>query len=80
MSAAPSVCRRRVLRPAKGADGNPVADGLLRDPESPALGEDEDYRTVYWDLMEWIKLRFDAERISSPFPERDVHLFEASMP
>jgi len=30
--------------------------------------------------MEWIKLRFDAERISSPFPERDVHLFEASMP
>lgn len=34
-----------------------------------------DYWTVYWDLTRMVKERFDAERISFPFPQRDVHLF-----
>ena len=34
----------------------------------------EDYWTVYWDLMREVKLRFDAEGISIPFPQRDVHV------
>lgn len=33
-----------------------------------------DYWTVYWDLTREIKLRFDKEDISIPFPQRDVHL------
>jgi small conductance mechanosensitive channel len=35
----------------------------------------EDYWAVYWDLTEAIKRRFDAEDISIPFPQRDVHLY-----
>jgi len=33
-----------------------------------------DYWDVYWDLTEAVKKRFDAEGISIPFPQRDVHL------
>jgi small conductance mechanosensitive channel len=33
-----------------------------------------DYWEVYWDLTEQVKQRFDAEGISIPFPQRDVHL------
>ncbi len=35
----------------------------------------DDYWTVYWDLTREVKLRFDAEGISIPFPQRDVHLY-----
>ena len=34
-----------------------------------------DYWAVLWDVTEKMKLRFDAEGISIPFPQRDVHLF-----
>jgi small conductance mechanosensitive channel len=34
-----------------------------------------DYWDVYWDLMREVKLRFDREGISIPFPQRDVHLY-----
>lgn len=34
----------------------------------------ENYWLVYFDLTEQVKLRFDAEGISIPFPQRDVHL------
>lgn len=34
-----------------------------------------DYWAVHFDLTEQVKLRFDAEGISIPFPQRDVHLF-----
>ena len=37
----------------------------------------EDYWTVYWDLMQQVKERFDADGISIPFPQRDVHLIES---
>lgn len=33
-----------------------------------------DYWTVYFDLLETVKKRFDAEGISIPFPQMDVHL------
>ena len=33
-----------------------------------------DYWDVYFDLTETIKKRFDAEGVSIPFPQRDVHL------
>jgi small conductance mechanosensitive channel len=34
-----------------------------------------DYWGVYFDTMEAVKKRFDAEQISIPFPQRDVHVY-----
>ena len=36
----------------------------------------DDYWKVYYDLTEKIKLTFDQEGISIPFPQQDVHLFQ----
>jgi len=36
-----------------------------------------DYWGVYFDLTEAIKKRFDAEDITFPFPQQDVHLYKA---
>lgn len=35
-----------------------------------------DYWDVYWDVTREVKLRFDAEGISIPFPQQDVHIVE----
>ena len=35
-----------------------------------------DYWPLHFDLLEKVKLRFDAEGISIPFPQRDVHLYQ----
>ncbi len=35
-----------------------------------------DYWDTYWDLTKAIKLRFDKEGISIPYPQRDVHVIE----
>jgi small conductance mechanosensitive channel len=34
----------------------------------------DDYWTLQWDLPERVKLRFDAEGVTIPFPQRDVHV------
>ena len=38
----------------------------------------EDYWDVYWDITREVKMRFDREGISIPFPQRDVHLIAAN--
>ncbi len=35
----------------------------------------DDYWEVYWDVTRSVKLRFDEEGISIPFPQRDVHTY-----
>jgi small conductance mechanosensitive channel len=35
----------------------------------------EDYLEVYWDITRSVKIRFDEEGISIPFPQRDVHIY-----
>jgi small conductance mechanosensitive channel len=37
-----------------------------------------DYWGVFFDTHEAVKKRFDAENVSIPFPQRDVHLFQAN--
>jgi small conductance mechanosensitive channel len=35
-----------------------------------------DYWDTHWAITKAVKMRFDAEGISIPFPQRDVHVFE----
>ena len=37
--------------------------------------ETENYWQVYWDLTRQVKQAFDAEGITIPFPQRDVHVY-----
>ena len=37
-----------------------------------------DYWTVFWDVTRQVKERFDAEGISIPFPQRDVHVHQVT--
>jgi len=36
----------------------------------------ENYWDVHWDVTREVKIRFDAEGVSIPFPQQDVHFFK----
>jgi small conductance mechanosensitive channel len=36
----------------------------------------DDYWETYWSMTRAVKMRFDEEGISIPFPQRDVHLYQ----
>jgi len=38
----------------------------------------KDYWEVYWDVTREVKLRFDREGVSIPFPQRDVHVYQGT--
>jgi small conductance mechanosensitive channel len=38
----------------------------------------EDYWDVYWDVTRTVKERFDAEGVTIPFPQRDVHMHQVA--
>ena len=38
-----------------------------------------DYWTVYWDLTRSVKDRFDAEGLSIPYPQQDVHMHQVAV-
>jgi small conductance mechanosensitive channel len=38
----------------------------------------DDYWDVHWDVTREVKMRFDREGISIPFPQRDVHVHAAN--
>jgi small conductance mechanosensitive channel len=40
--------------------------------------ETANYWDVYWDITRTVKERFDAEGVSIPFPQRDVHMHQAA--
>ena len=42
--------------------------------------ETENYWEVYWDVTRKVKERFDAEGVSIPFPQRDIHIIQGAPP
>ena len=40
--------------------------------------ETENYWDIYWDVTRTVKERYDAEGVSIPFPQRDVHIHNAA--
>ncbi|MDG2380875.1 MAG: mechanosensitive ion channel family protein [Pirellulaceae bacterium] len=40
----------------------------------------KDYWNVRWDLIRQVKERFDAEGISIPYPQRDLHMYSDTQP
>jgi small conductance mechanosensitive channel len=53
---------------------NELADSSVNFVVRP-WAETENYWQVYWDLTRQVKQAFDAEGISIPFPQRDVHFY-----
>ncbi|MFC1796761.1 mechanosensitive ion channel family protein [Pseudomonadota bacterium] len=56
---------------------NELADSSVNFVVRPWVKMD-DYLEVYWDITRAVKMRFDEEGISIPFPQRDVHVFNQS--
>jgi small conductance mechanosensitive channel len=64
----------RVLAdPAPNIFVQALADSSVNIAARPWVKPD-DYWSLQWDIPERVKLRFDAEGITIPFPQRDVHL------
>ncbi len=40
----------------------------------------DDYWDVYWDVTREVKMRCDAQGVSIPFPQRDVHVYHENNP
>ncbi|MGB5883254.1 MAG: mechanosensitive ion channel family protein [Desulfobulbales bacterium] len=53
---------------------NELADSSVNFAVRPWVKKD-DYLEVYWDITRSVKVRFDEEGISIPFPQRDVHVY-----
>ncbi len=65
----------RILKdPAPTVAVSELADSSINFVVRPWV-KTSDYWAVYFDLTEKVKLTFDAEGISIPFPQRDVHLY-----
>jgi len=66
----------RVLKdPAPFVGVSAMAESSINFTVRPWVKGD-DYWAVFFDLNETIKKRFDAEGLSIPFPQRDVHLYK----
>jgi small conductance mechanosensitive channel len=53
-----------------------LADSSVNFVVRPWVNRD-DYWDVYWDVTREVKIRFDREGISIPFPQQDVHFYPA---
>ncbi len=76
------ICREdsRVLDdPAPTVAVSELADSSVNFVVRPWV-KTSDYWTVYFDLTERVKLTFDREGVSIPFPQHDVHLYQQGIP
>ncbi len=65
----------RVLKePAYRVDVSNLGDSSVDFNVRPWVAT-SDYWNVYWDFQEKVKLTFDKEGISIPFPQRDIHIY-----
>ena len=65
----------RVLKePAYRVDVSNLGDSSVDFNVRPWVST-ADYWNVYWDFQEKVKLTFDKEGISIPFPQRDIHVY-----
>lgn len=55
-----------------------LADSSVNFVVRPWVATD-DYWDVYWDVTRAVKMRFDSEEISIPFPQRDVHVYSHAL-
>ena len=70
----------RVLEdPAPSVAVSELADSSVNFAVRPFV-KTADYWGVYFDTTERVKIRFDEEGISIPFPQQDLHLVEANIP
>ncbi len=68
----------RILKdPAPVIAVSELADSSVKFVVRPWV-KSADYWAVYFDLTENVKLRFDNEGISIPYPQRDVHMHQAA--
>ncbi|MFW0778161.1 MAG: mechanosensitive ion channel family protein [Rickettsiales bacterium] len=66
----------RVLKdPAPVIGVSELADSSVNFVVRPWV-KTEDYWSAYFDISEEVKLRFDKEGISIPFPQQDVHMYQ----
>lgn len=69
---------QRILRePAPVIAVSELADSCVNITVRPWV-RTEDYWDVYWALTETVKLRFDAEGISIPYPQRHIYMHQVS--
>jgi len=66
-----------VKEPAPTVTVTELADSSVNFAVLPHVKID-DYWGVYFDLTEKVKLRFDEEGISIPYPQQDVHMFQVN--
>lgn len=80
---AKAVCKRLIEEDERTlADPEPlIVVGALSDSSVDltvrAWTKSDDLWPFYWDMHEGVKKAFDAEGISIPFPQRDVHMIKA---
>ena len=63
--------------PAPVIQVNELADSSVNFVVRP-WAKTSDYWGVYWDVTRQVKERFDAEGISIPFPQQDVHMHQVN--
>lgn len=63
-----------LARPEPMVKVNALADSSVNLAVRPWV-KTEDYWDVYWDITREVKMRFDREGVSIPFPQRDMHIY-----
>ncbi len=66
---------RVASNPAPSVDVMELADSSVNFAVRPFV-DPEVYWNVYFGLTEQVKMRFDKEGLSIPFPQRDIHVFQ----